>query len=154
MRGWSDGLHPRYQCVSINSPTRRATIKQLTAYQPHGISSPPRFSQSCPHCLRRFVHARTVAGQKYLPTPSYGHTGRCPVLIADVYRSHFAVVLAHLLSWLSVQSAEWEKYLMVLIFSCQCSVRRIAPRRLPLCSCVGFWNNPLTPFPKKYGIVQ
>lgn len=148
------------RCISIaclfvlNTPTRRATIKQLTAYQPHGISSPLRFSQSCPHCLRRFVHARTVAGQKYLPTPSYGRTGSCPALVADVYRSHFAVVLAHLLSWFSVQSAEWEKYLMVFIFSCQCSVREIATRRLSLCSCVGFWKNPLTPFPKKYGGVQ
>ena len=53
-----------------------------------GFSSPLRFSQSCPHCLRRFVHARTVAGQKYLPTPSYGRAGSCPALIADVCRSH------------------------------------------------------------------
>ena len=133
-----------YNAYLFIFPTRRAIIKWLTASQPHGMLSPPRISRSCPHCLRRFFHARTVAGQKYLPTPSYGHTGSCPVLIAGVSRSHLAVVLAHPLSWLSVQSAEWEKYLMVFIFSCQCSMREIASQGESLYSCVGSRKNPLT----------
>ena len=50
-------------------------------------SSPPRFSRSCPHCLRRFVHARTVAGQKYLPKPFHRRAGCYPTLIAEETRS-------------------------------------------------------------------
>ena len=31
----------------------------------HGNFTPLRFSQSHPHCLRRFYHARTVTGREY-----------------------------------------------------------------------------------------
>lgn len=34
-------------------------------YQLHGHLTPGRIAVGCPHCLRRFFHARTVTGQEY-----------------------------------------------------------------------------------------
>ena len=91
-----------YNAYLFIFPTRRAIIKWLTASQPHGMLSPPRISRSCPHCLRRFFHARTVAGQKNLPILVHRRIESCSMLTAEVCRSHRSVVLAHPRSWLSV----------------------------------------------------
>jgi hypothetical protein len=119
-----------HQCVSFISPTRRATIKRLTAYQPHGMLSHPRISWSCPRCLRRFIHARAVAGQKYL-------SPFCVIATRSAAPCSQRMVLARTVRWSwrircfgFPLPAEWETYLMVVLFGCQCPRRGIAsPRR-------------------------
>lgn len=120
-----------HRCVSFISPTRRATIKRLIAYQPHGMLSPPGISRSCPHCLRRFVHARAVAGQKYL-------SPFCVIATRSAAPCSQRMVLARTVRWSwrincfgFPLPAEWETYLMVVLFGCQCPRRGItSPRRV------------------------
>ncbi len=45
-------------------------------YQLHGHLTPGRISVGCPHCLRRFFHARAVTGQEY----------HCPHCLSWPYR--------------------------------------------------------------------
>ena len=90
-----------HQCVSFISPTRRATIKRLTAYQPHGMLSHPRISWSCPRCviLRLQGCGWTEVSLSIL---CHRHTECCSVLTTDGSRSHRSVVMAHPLLRLSV----------------------------------------------------
>ena len=124
-----------YNAYLFIFPTRRAIIKWLTASQPHGMLSPPRISRSCPHCLRRFFHARTVAGQKYLPILVHRHIESCSTLAAEGSRSYLSVVLAQPLFRLSV-TGRMGKVFDDRLFGFQSPVRGIAsPRWISVLWC-------------------
>ena len=75
----------------------REVIKRLLAKQHHGNFTPPRFSPSCPHLLRRFFHARP-----------YGGTGVSPHCISSPHRVQSGFVaclfLARCGNWLTGES--------------------------------------------------
>ncbi len=80
-----------------------ASFKRLLA-QLHGFLTPGRISADCPHCLRRFLHARTVTGQeshcphwRSLPHQEPPNDDRTLFSLLAIKR-----IMAQFLSWLSL----------------------------------------------------